>query len=38
MSPELIPTVEQLPVDSREPKELYNLLKDTTDYAWYTTR
>ncbi|KAE8008752.1 hypothetical protein FH972_005235 [Carpinus fangiana] len=37
MSPEVIPTVEQLPIDSREPKELYSLLKDTTDYAWYTT-
>ncbi|KAG6653492.1 beta-galactosidase 13-like [Carya illinoinensis] len=37
MSPEPIPSVEQLPVDSRTPKELYGFLKDTTDYAWYTT-
>ncbi|KAG2703152.1 hypothetical protein I3843_06G116500 [Carya illinoinensis] len=37
MSSEPIPTVEQLPVDSKTPKELYSLLKDTTDHAWYTT-
>jgi len=37
-SSEPIPTVEQLPIDSKYPKELYSLLKDTTDYAWYTTK
>ncbi|KAF5443788.1 hypothetical protein F2P56_036316 [Juglans regia] len=37
MSSEPIPTVEELPVDSKTPKELYSFLKDTTDYAWYTT-
>ncbi|CAN1307642.1 Beta-galactosidase 13 [Linum perenne] len=33
---------EVIPVDlgrrSRRPLELYNLTKDTTDYAWYTTK
>ncbi|GMY05449.1 beta-galactosidase 13-like [Fagus crenata] len=38
MSSEPIPTAEHLPVDSKIPKELYSLLKDTTDYAWYTTK
>ncbi|GMN48724.1 hypothetical protein TIFTF001_017899 [Ficus carica] len=37
MSPEHIPTVHQVPVNNRIPHELYGLLKDTTDYAWYTT-
>ncbi|XP_037495535.1 beta-galactosidase 14, partial [Jatropha curcas] len=27
----------QLKMDSKVPKELYSLTKDTTDYAWYTT-
>ncbi|KAM5550059.1 beta-galactosidase 13 [Rosa sericea] len=37
MSPEPIATVAQIPSSSREMQELYGLLKDTTDYAWYTT-
>ncbi|KGN43246.1 beta-galactosidase 13 [Cucumis sativus] len=37
MSPESIPTVEQVPVNNKIPLELYSLLKDTTDYGWYTT-
>ncbi|XP_024017347.1 beta-galactosidase 11 [Morus notabilis] len=37
MSPEQIPSVHQVPVNNRIPHELYSLLKDTTDYAWYTT-
>ncbi|KAB2600429.1 hypothetical protein D8674_010700 [Pyrus ussuriensis x Pyrus communis] len=28
----------QVPVNNLTPLELYNLLKDTTDYAWYTTK
>ncbi|KAI4318678.1 hypothetical protein MLD38_032353 [Melastoma candidum] len=35
MYSEAIPA--NIPVDSQGPKELYNLNKDTTDYAWYTT-
>lgn len=38
MSPETIPTVQQVPVNNKIPLELYSLLKDTTDYGWYTTR
>ena len=38
MSPEPIPSVRQLPVSNKIPNELYGLLKDTTDYGWYTTR
>ena len=38
MFSETIPTVKQQPVDSKFPQELYTLLKDTTDYGWYTTR
>ncbi|KAL5561196.1 hypothetical protein UlMin_030943 [Ulmus minor] len=37
MSAEPIPDVQQVPVNSRTPLELYSLLKDTTDYAWFTT-
>jgi hypothetical protein len=37
MHPEVIPVFGQLPIASTEPRELYSLLKDTTDYAWYTT-
>ncbi|KAM1453893.1 hypothetical protein ACFXTO_003467 [Malus domestica] len=37
MSPEPIPTVEQVPVNQRKPQELYHLLKDATDYGWFTT-
>ncbi|KAJ6368825.1 hypothetical protein OIU78_001240 [Salix suchowensis] len=35
MFSEAIPS--NLPVDSRIPRELYNLTKDKTDYAWFTT-
>lgn len=38
MYAEPIPTVQQVPVNNKIPLELYSLLKDTTDYAWYTTR
>ncbi|KAF3434702.1 hypothetical protein FNV43_RR21787 [Rhamnella rubrinervis] len=37
MSPESIPTAQQLPADNRIPQELYGLLKDTTDYGWFVT-
>ncbi|KAK4754793.1 hypothetical protein SAY87_008550 [Trapa incisa] len=35
---EVIPDNGRIPVDSKTPRELYELNKDTTDYAWYTTR
>ncbi|KAG5247932.1 beta-galactosidase [Salix suchowensis] len=35
MFSEAIPS--NLPVDSRIPRELYNLTKDKTDYTWFTT-
>lgn len=38
MSPEIIPDASRVPVNSKIPAELYNLTKDTTDYAWFTTR
>ncbi|KAJ7978616.1 Beta-galactosidase [Quillaja saponaria] len=38
MFSEAIPTSKEVPVTSQAPAELYGLLKDTTDYAWYTTR
>ncbi|XP_027357087.1 beta-galactosidase 13-like [Abrus precatorius] len=34
---EPIPTTKKLPINQKIPAELYSLLKDTTDYAWYTT-
>ncbi|XP_057456552.1 beta-galactosidase 13-like [Lotus japonicus] len=34
---ESIPTTKELKTDSEVPAELYSLLKDTTDYGWYTT-
>ncbi|KAK7310538.1 hypothetical protein RJT34_08104 [Clitoria ternatea] len=34
---EAIPTIKKLPVVNTKPLELYTFLKDTTDYAWYTT-
>ncbi|XP_061342159.1 beta-galactosidase 13-like [Gastrolobium bilobum] len=34
---EVIPTTKQLPPTKKLPAELYTMLKDTTDYAWYTT-
>ncbi|KAJ7967162.1 Beta-galactosidase [Quillaja saponaria] len=38
MFSEALPTTHEVPVNSQAPLELYGLLKDTTDYAWYTTR
>ncbi|KAI9124039.1 hypothetical protein K1719_005339 [Acacia pycnantha] len=35
---ERIPSTKGVPIDSDEPKELYSLLKDASDYAWYTTK
>lgn len=37
MFSEAIPTTKKLPINQKLPAELYSLLKDTTDYAWYTT-
>ncbi|KAG5547740.1 hypothetical protein RHGRI_013433 [Rhododendron griersonianum] len=37
MSQESIPEMQQLQTTSKEPMELYNLTKDTSDYAWYST-
>ncbi|KAE9620319.1 hypothetical protein Lal_00019908 [Lupinus albus] len=34
---ETIATTKELPAKDKTPAELYSLLKDTTDYAWYTT-
>ncbi|KHN33673.1 Beta-galactosidase 13 [Glycine soja] len=34
---EAIPTAKKMPINLPVPAELYSLLKDTTDYAWYTT-
>ncbi|KAL5129884.1 Beta-galactosidase 13 [Glycine soja] len=34
---ENIPTTKQIPTNEKIPTELYSLLKDTSDYAWYTT-
>ncbi|KAF7810783.1 beta-galactosidase 13-like [Senna tora] len=34
---ETIPTTKEVPVNQKVPQELFNLLKDTTDYGWYTT-
>ncbi|KAK2435141.1 beta-galactosidase [Trifolium repens] len=34
---EPIPTAKELPPKQKMPAELYSLLKDTTDYGWYTT-
>ncbi|XP_062002238.1 beta-galactosidase 13-like [Rosa rugosa] len=36
-SQEPIPSIVQVPINSKTPLELYNLLKDVSDYAWYTT-
>lgn len=38
MYKEVIPDAAKVPVDSKVPAELYGLTKDTTDYAWFTTR
>ncbi|XP_062114677.1 beta-galactosidase 11-like [Humulus lupulus] len=37
MSPEPIPNVHQMNISNKIPNELYGMLKDTTDYGWYTT-
>ncbi|KAL6963709.1 hypothetical protein U1Q18_034714, partial [Sarracenia purpurea var. burkii] len=34
---ESIPSMNELPVQSKVPLELYSLTKDTSDYAWYGT-
>ncbi|KAL6191250.1 hypothetical protein ACLB2K_037641 [Fragaria x ananassa] len=36
-SPEPIPSTMEIPINNRTPLELYGLLKDNSDYAWYTT-
>lgn len=36
MYTESIPTFEQLENKATNPLELFNLTKDTTDYAWYS--
>ncbi|KAL6531894.1 hypothetical protein OROMI_028257 [Orobanche minor] len=38
MFKESIPTIDDLPVKDQSPKELYSFTKDTSDYAWYSTR
>ncbi|KAA8535989.1 hypothetical protein F0562_028467 [Nyssa sinensis] len=38
MFQESIPTFNDLPVKNKMPMELYSFTKDTTDYAWYSTR
>ncbi|KAF7810784.1 beta-galactosidase 13-like [Senna tora] len=35
---EPIPTTKEVPVNQDRPQELYTLLRDTTDYGWYTTK
>lgn len=35
---EAIPSAQDVPPNQKFPSELFSLLKDTTDYAWYTTR
>ncbi|KAK6916725.1 Beta-galactosidase jelly roll domain [Dillenia turbinata] len=37
MTQETIPTVRSSPIQEKHPLELHTLLKDTTDYGWYTT-
>ncbi|KAL8556439.1 hypothetical protein ACS0TY_004040 [Phlomoides rotata] len=34
---EPIPTIDQLEVKSKSPKELYSFTKDKSDYAWFST-
>lgn len=38
MYQESVPTIDNLSQKSQTPMELYTLTKDTTDYAWYSTR
>ncbi|KAJ1390461.1 hypothetical protein SESBI_37471 [Sesbania bispinosa] len=35
---EAIPSTKKRPTNQWIPAELYSLIKDKTDYAWYTTR
>lgn len=35
---ESIPNINELPIKNKIPLELYSLTKDTSDYAWYSTR
>jgi len=35
---ENVPSAKDVKVNLNVPVELYSLLKDATDYAWYTTR
>ncbi|QCE16912.1 beta-galactosidase [Vigna unguiculata] len=35
---EAIPTTKKMDMYQNKPRELFTLLKDTSDYAWYTTR
>jgi len=37
MFQENIPNINDLPVKNKEPLELYDFTKDTSDYAWYST-
>lgn len=38
MHKEAIPSFRRTPIKSKTPLELIDLTKDTTDYAWYTTK
>lgn len=38
MYQEKVPTFNDLALKNNVPLELYSLLKDKTDYAWYSTR
>ncbi|GER42336.1 beta-galactosidase [Striga asiatica] len=38
MYKESVPSPHDLEVKSKSPKELYHFTKDTSDYAWYSTR
>lgn len=38
MFKEAIPTIDELEIKSKTPRELYNLNRDQSDYAWYSTR
>lgn len=38
MFKESIPTINELGIKSKSPRELYHLNKDASDYSWYSTR
>ncbi|RAL48448.1 hypothetical protein DM860_005872 [Cuscuta australis] len=38
MFQEPIPSFDELPIKNQVPREFYSLTKDTSDYAWYSTR